>query len=491
MKPKPKIAEFERTVLEGRALHGRLAKQIVLPRDASWDTSREAWNLAVDQRPAAVALPETANDVAAVVRLSRSHGLRIAAQGTGHNAAPLGDLADTILVKTSRMRGVAIDPALRLARVEAGVLWIEVTAKAAEHGLAALAGSSPDVGVVGYTLGGGISWLGRKYGLSTNNVSAIEVVTADGELVRADRNNHADLFWALRGGGGSFGVVTAIELELFPIATVHAGWLIWPMERADEVLRAYSEWVETVPDEITSVGRLLRVPPLPDIPEPVRGRELVVVEATYLGDEAGAAELLRPLRALEPELDTFATIPVSTLSKLHMDPEHPVPGIGDGMLLTELSPEAVGAVVDAAGAESGSPLLSVEIRHLGGALARTSDRHGALDRLDAGFAMYAIGVPVTPEIGEAVKAGIARVHAALAPWDARQMYLNFADHAREPGRFHSAGAYGRLREIKARYDRSDVFRSNHPIAPAEARSTRGTTRRLTRPSTRPAAIPAT
>jgi len=188
------------------------ATTILLPGDPAWDAARQAWSLSVDQQPAAVTLPTSPQDVVDVVRFARWHGLRVAAQGTGHNAAPLGPLADTILVKTERMRRVSIDPVARIARVEAGVVWLEVVEAAARHGLAALAGSSPDVGVVGYTIGGGMSWLGRAYGLSANNVEAIEVVTADGRLVRADACTETDLFWALR-GGGSFGVVTAIDLR--------------------------------------------------------------------------------------------------------------------------------------------------------------------------------------------------------------------------------------------------------------------------------------
>src|SRR3954468_14559671 len=239
---------------------------LVLPHEPGWNEARLAWNLAVDQQPAAVARPESAEDVAAVVRWARSQGLRVAPQGTGHNAAAMGSLAHTVLVKTERMRGVTIDPVARSARVEAGVLWAEVTEAAAGHGLAALAGSSPDVGVVGYSLGGGISWLARRHGLAANNITAVELVKADGELVRADADHNADLFWALRGGGGSFGVVTALEFKLFPLPEVYAGVLFFPLARGAEVLHAWRRWVDDVPEEITSVGRFLQFPPIPDIP---------------------------------------------------------------------------------------------------------------------------------------------------------------------------------------------------------------------------------
>ena len=219
--------------LDPSALRARVEGDIVLPGDDTWDAARVAWNLAIDQHPAMVALPESAADVAAVVAYAAEHELRVAMQGTGHGAgARGGELGGAILVKTERMRGIEIDPVSRTARVEAGVLWAEVAEAAGQYGLAALAGSSPDVGVVGYTLGGGLSWLGRRYGLAASNVVSVEIVTADGAIRRIDAETDPDLFWAVRGGGGSFGAVTAIEFALFPVAEVYAGVMLWPIERA-------------------------------------------------------------------------------------------------------------------------------------------------------------------------------------------------------------------------------------------------------------------
>src|SRR6185437_4468925 len=215
-----------------------LAGRVVLPEHPNWDQARLGWNLGVDQQPAAVVFPESAQDVVAAVELARAFELRVAAQGTGHNAAPLGALADTVLVKTERMRGIEVDPKTRIARIDAGVRTLELVEACAQHGLAPLAGSSPDVGVVGYTLGGGLSWFGRKYGLAASHVHAIELVTADGQLVRVDHEHEPDLFWALRGGGSSFGIVTALELQLIPVSAAYAGILWWPIERDREVMHA-------------------------------------------------------------------------------------------------------------------------------------------------------------------------------------------------------------------------------------------------------------
>jgi FAD binding domain len=383
--------------LDPSELRARVAGDIVLPDGPDWDAARLAWNLAVDQHPAMVALPETADDVAAVVAYANAAGLRVAVQGTGHGAAARGgELSGTVLVKMERMRGVEIDPVARTARVDAGVVWAEVAAAAAQHGLAALAGSSPDVGVVGYTLGGGLSWLGRRFGLAASSVVSVEIVTADGEIRRIDADTDPELFWAVRGGGGSFGAVTAIEFALFPVAEMYAGVMLWPIERAGEILRAWREWTADMPDDMTTVGRLLQLPPIPDIPEPLRGRSFVAVQAFYLGGEAEGAALVAPIRALEPEIDTVATIPVAALQHVHMDPEHPVPGVGDGMLLDDLSAAGIDALVAAAGPGSGSPLLSLEVRQLGGALGRPAAAGGAVSHLDAEFALFGIGIAMTP-----------------------------------------------------------------------------------------------
>ena len=445
------------------ALHGR----IVLPEHARYDEARRAWNLAVDQRPSAIVFPESAQDVAAAVLFAQEHGQRVAAQGTGHNAGPLGSLEDTILIRTDRMRSVEIDASRRIARAEAGALWMDVLEPAAQHGLAALQGSSPDVGVMGYTLGGGVSFLGRKFGLAANNVEAIELVTADGRLRRVNRQHEPDLFWALRGGGGSFGVVTSIELQLFPVQEVYAGVLWYPISRADEVLQAWHALTASdLPDELTTVGRLLHLPPIDEIPEPVRGKSFVIVEVIHVGEPREADELLAGLRALAPVNDTVASISLPELSHLHMDPEQPVPGMGDGLMLGALDDAAIQSFVEAAGPEARFPLLSVELRHLQGELGRARPGNGALASIDASYAMFAVGMTPVPELAAPTAAQVKVVKQAMAPWAADHMYLNFAETTRRPGEFWSEAAYQRLRRIKAAVDPGDLIRSNHPIPPA-------------------------
>jgi hypothetical protein len=442
-------------------LDGTLAR----PGDATWDEDRAAWHLDVDQRPTAVVVAATVRDVVATVNAARAAGLRVAPQSTGHNAAPLGDLAGTVLLKTSSMRDVHIDPVARIARAEGGALWMDVTPAAAEHGLAALAGSAPDVGVAGYTLGGGMSWLARSHGLAANSVVAIEVVTADGVLRRVDETHEPELFWALRGGGGSFGVVTALEFRLYPLTEVYAGVLFFPLDRAAEVLEAWRQWLPSVPDSVTSVGRMLRFPPLPDLPPFLSGQSFVVVEAACQLPAEEADALLAPLRALGPAIDTFDTIPITGLSQLHMDPPGPVPGKGDGALLGALPADAIAAFARIGSAE-GSPLLSVELRHLGGALTPGRMTGGAVSGIDAEFAMFAVGITPTAEAAEAVESAVIGVQHVLGPWTTGGVYLNFAERPKTGKSLFGAAAHARLREVKAAYDAADVIRSNHPVKPA-------------------------
>jgi FAD binding domain/Berberine and berberine like len=414
-----------------------------------------------------VATPESPDDVLAVIEIAREHGLRVAPQGTGHGAAPRASLEGSVLADMSRMNAVEIDPEHRRARLQAGAQWQHVVGPAAEHGLAGLSGTAPDVCVTGYATGGGAGWMIRRYGLAANSIRAAELVTADARQVRADADNEPDLFWALRGGGGSFGVVTALELELFPVRELYAGVLFWPQERAAEVLKAWHEWTADLPEEMTSLGRLLNVPPLEEIPEPVRGRSFVVVEAAWLGDEADGAEQLAPLRELGPEMDTFAMIPPPGLAALHMDPPQPVPAVGEGMLLGDFPAAAIEAVVGAAGPGTESPLLSIEVRQLGGAAARPDAESGALAAIDAPYLTYAVGLAMNPEMEQAASQRVAQVQAALWPWDAGR-FLNFTEEPGQAGRMFTDDVYDRLREVKSKYDPDNLIQANHEIPPASS-----------------------
>ena len=456
------------------ALKGMIAGEVFVPGDSGYDEARRAWDLAADQRPAVVVFAESVVDVVRAMRFARSHGMRVAPQSTGHGALPLGLIEGTMLLRTSRMRRVDIYPATRTARVEAGAQWEDVTAPAGEHDLAALAGTSPNVGVTGYTLGGGMGWLARRFGLAANSVTAVELVTPDGRLVRADAENEPDLLWAIRGGGGSVGVVTALEMELYPVPELYGGALFFPIERGAEVLRAWREWTDGVPDEVTSMGRILRLPPVPEVPEALRGRAFTLVEAAYLGDADAGAELIRPLRDLAPEIDTFTTIPAPALAQINMDPDQPVPSVGDGAFLTDLPADALDRVVALAGPNAETPLQSIEVRHLGGALAREDPGHGAQAKIDAMYVLFAGGLTPTREAGEAVGAAVGTLKEALAPWHAGYDYYNFVEIPVEADIVLPPASYERLRRIKADYDPDEVIVSSHPVRPTGPRHDRHT-----------------
>jgi hypothetical protein len=249
------------------------------------------------------------------------------------------------------------------------------------------------------------------------------------------------------------------------MSSVYAGILWWPIERASEVLHAWSELVRRgLPDEMTTVGRLLQLPPLPEIPEPLRGKSFVLVQVIHAGEPALAERLIEPLRALGPVMDTVSEIPLPALSHLHMDPKHPVPGVGDGVMLSRLEPETVDALLRVGGPGSGSPLLSLEVRHLGGELGRAKPEHGALASIEAEYALYAVGVAPTPEAVEGMRGYIESVKEAVEPWTARHAYLNFSDTPRDPRTFWAEQAHRRLARIKQEVNPDGLVRSNHPVS---------------------------
>ena len=275
-----------------------MAARLLSTQDVNWDLERAAFNILVDQQPAGIALPQSAGEVSDVVRSAAADGKRVAAQSTGHNAEPLGSLAKTVLLRTAGLGGVEIDADAGKAGVGAGALWGDVIPRASEFGLAALHGSAPNVGIAGYTLGGGLSFYVRKHGLACNRVTAMDLVVAGGEQIRVDAKNEPDLFWAVRGGGGSFGVVTALEFDLLRLPEIFAGALLFPAEQAREVLRGWLDWTDGMPEEMTSVGRLMNFPPVPELPDPLRGKSFTVLEVIYCGDPADGPELVAPLREL-------------------------------------------------------------------------------------------------------------------------------------------------------------------------------------------------
>jgi FAD/FMN-containing dehydrogenase len=451
------------TTARAHRLRGLCAGAVHLPGDPGYDAARMPWNVAFDQRPAAVAYPANANEVSEVVRVAGQCGLRVAPQGTGHNAGPLRSLEDAVLLRTSAMTEVHIDPVRRVARVGAGVLWADVVEAAAEHGLAALHGSSPDVGVVGYSLGGGIGWFARQLGMATNSVLGVDLVLGDGTQVRADAETNPDVFWAVRGGGGSFGVVTAMEFRLFDIQTAYAGMLLWDQAEAERVLRTWAAWTEDAPDCVTTSFRMLNLPPMPELPEFLRGRQLVVIDGAVLAEDERAEEILADLRALGPEVDTFARVPAPSLVRLHMDPEGPTPGVSATSILSDLPEAGLESFLALTGRGSGSTLLAAELRQLGGALGRPAEGAGALPMLEGRFVLFGVAIAATPELGERGHADAVALIDALSPYASGRDYLNFSENPVDVAKSFPEETWRRLKGVRTAVDPDGRLMANHPV----------------------------
>ncbi len=447
------------------ALDMQMTGRVVTPSDPDWDSTRQVFNLATDLRPAAVALPLDVSDVVAAVEYARVNGLRVAPQATGHNADAHGDLEATLLVDVRELQEVLVDVPGRRVRVGAGVKWERVAPALSGHGLAALHGSSPDVGVAGYSLGGGMGWLSRTYGLQANSVTAIELVTADGRAARVDAEHEPDLFWALRGGNGNFGVVTAIEFAVYPVEQLYAGVMFFPFDRAADVLHAWTQLVPTLPDEMMSWASLLQFPDAPFVPEPVRGGSFTVVYGAFLGTESEGRALLRPVRDLGPAMDTFAMVPPAALGPMAMDPPDPLPLVPTTAVLSDLPHAGVDELVAAVGPNSGSPLAMVELRQLGGALGRQAPGAGARATLPGSLVLMALGVPQDEESEATVRRYLGSLDRAVDPYRVGD-YANFVMEPTDASRFFDPETWARLRQVKALYDPGDLFKGNHHIPPA-------------------------
>ncbi|MDQ3926830.1 MAG: FAD-binding oxidoreductase [Actinomycetota bacterium] len=461
--------------LELKALRAGLRGTAYAPGDEGYDGARSAWNLAADQRPALVIMAEAAADIVAAVRLARRRSLGVGVMATGHGAASLPH--GGVLINTSRMKGVQIDPVAQTARVEPGVKWKDVIPEAQKFGLAGLLGSTSDVSVTGYTTGGGFAWLGRKYGFNADSVIEAELVTADGELLRVSSEENADLFYGIKGGGGNFGIVTSLEFALYPISHVYGGNIYYPIERAPEVLEHYARWIETLPDEMTTAVVFLNFPPIPEMPPYLRGRSFIAVRGAYSGEtpEAGK-ELMRPWYEGfgEPDVGDMRVIPYAAMDAISMDPVDPIAADVHVERLGELSPEAIAALVEVAGADSGMPSEVLEIRQLGGALGREPTRPSAIGHRDSRFIMTGIGATPTPEVADRVRAHHARVAEVMRPFATGATYVNFLDLERAtPERVRAAYSpevWERLVTLKERYDPDNLFRFGRNIPPSWRRA---------------------
>jgi len=446
-----------------------LRGELVPPGDPSYEQHRRVWNGSIDRRPGLIARCAGIADVRSAIRFAREQGLLVAVRGGGHSFPGYSVCDGGMVIDLSLMKGTRVDPDARTARVQAGVLLGELDSETREFGLAVTAGIVTHTGVAGLTLGGGLGWLQRKYGLTIDNLLSVDVVTADGEFVTASDTHNADLFWGLRGGGGNFGIATEFEFRLHPVGPdVFAGPIFWAMEDAPEVLRFYRDWIADCPDELMTIVVQRRAPDLPVIPRDLVGRHMIAVVACHVGTVDDGERILRPLKTFgRPLLDLCQPKPYLVHQSM-FDPSYPhgwwyyVRACDVG----ELTDEVIDIMAEY-GRRIVSPISSIGLWQMGGAVARVRDEDTAFNGRGAGFTFNINGNSYTADGFDAEREWARDYWSALAPYHS-SVYVNFLmDEGKERVReAYGPAKYDRLTALKRRYDPDNVFRLNQNIPPA-------------------------
>jgi FAD/FMN-containing dehydrogenase len=454
-----------KTDIDFGGLRSRVDLDVFTPDDPGYDSVRMSWNTVFSHRPLAVVVPVSASGVLETVRFARANGISIAIQSTGHG--PTREAHDAILINMARMTDVVLDVDRATVRIGGGAKWQPVLDVVTPHGLAPLVGSTPDVSAVGYTLGGGLGWLARKYGTSADSVISFDVVTADGQLVRASATENPELFWGLRGGGaGALGVITAMEVQLYHVPQVYGGNLFYPAEMAGEVVRRWRDWVPSLPEDITAGVNLFNFPAIPDVPENFRGRSFVLVRGAYDGPMEEGEKLLSYWRRWRtPEFDLFGPMPFERIADVSMDPLDPLPIEVVGMWLRSLSDSTIDELIGATlRHDELPPILFTEMRHAGGAISRGGKVASAFGNRDASILLEMVAVTPTKQDIATVRDLTAKTRQRIAADLHGGVYLNFLEgDDRRFGAREGLGKqnYRRLTDIKAKVDPDDLF--NHGI----------------------------
>jgi FAD binding domain/Berberine and berberine like len=449
-----------------RALRDSFAGDVHLPGDVAYDTVRLPWNLRNDPKPAVVAEAAGPADVRAAVLAAREHGLPFAVQATGHGTLTPAD--GGLLLKTARMAAVEVDPKRRTARAATGALWSDVLAAAAPYGLAPVSGS-PFVGVTGYTLGGGVGWLSRQYGFAADGLLRAEVVTADGETLVADAGQHADLFWAMRGGSGNFAVATALEFRLHPVGEVYAGISMYPLPAAPRTLAAYRDWALEEPDEINTAVTLMQLPDGPPVPEPMRGQRLMAIRVFSTLSAEETERRIAPLLAAAgpPIMPGFATMDFTAASDLVAGPPPPPLVARQHIdLFHELPDGLLDTLNDAINPDATSPLTAIEVRHWGGAMSRPGPGAGPVGHRDVPFSVISTAMYPPTADREPIESYVDGLASRTAPYATGGTFLNFLGNPARAQTAFTPENYARLREVKTTWDPDNFFHLNHNIPPA-------------------------
>jgi FAD/FMN-containing dehydrogenase len=443
--------------------------------DSGYEEACRVFNLAGVPAPAEAVIARTVGQVRTAVRYAAGAGRPVRMLTTGHGSLSRGAMDDALLIRVELTDGLRIDPATRTARVPAGTRWGEVVTAAAEFGLTALHPSSPTIGAVGYLLHGGLSFYGRRHGVAANLVRAIELVTATGGHMRVDTAHHPEFFWALRGGGGGFAVVTAVEIELIEVAATLSGSVVWPAEHAATLIPAWRDWAASAPRAITTNLRLLNLPDLPGVPAPLAGRQSVWISGTALASVPAeldttvraVRDLIEPLRAIaEPTLNTWRPTSVTEVLRSQTDPESPTPVRSAHRLLEALPDATVETLLDAAGPDSDSPLAVVQLRQLGGAFADPGRRGGAFDRVDAPWLYHAAGVAPDAAAAEAISDQLAANNAVLSAHTTLYTAPSFVEDADQYQRSFDAETARAVNAIRQSYDPDGLFSGDVAATPS-------------------------
>ncbi len=452
---------------DAEVLETKVAGSVLLPGNPGYDDERAVFNLNHELAPAVIVVAHNASDVQAAVSFGAAQHRPVLVKTTGHQM--VGSASGAVLITTHRMNDVTIDAVGRTARVGAGAMWAEVVRQSAKAGLAPLNGSNPTVGVIGYTLGGGLSpTLGRAYGYAADHVRSLDVVTADGELRHVDADSNPDLFWALRGGKGNFGVVTALEFDLFPVSRLYGGGIYFAGEQMADVLRAWSEWLPDTPETMSSSFAALRLPSTASVPEPLRGVFTVCLRIAYTGSVEDGERMIAPLRTVAPAImDTVADMPYTDVATIHSEPDEPLPYYERSIMLREFPAAAQDRLVELVGADSDTTMWIAELRALGGAWDREPAVPNAVATRGLPYVLLGVEVGALAE-EQRLKQSVAALLDGMAPWQGdRRLVNNLApDEAADAAAIYGPKRYERLAAIKKVYDPTNMFRINHNVVPA-------------------------